>query len=232
MAAESIGDDNPIEWLLLTGFPNPERKGCPPAETITGMGELKVNKDDPAWEHIWHCSPCFKEFRSIRDERLAVVELKERKARRRRQFLISASSALAAACVVLLLTLSGVGIKNLRGTAIVPIDLNKASTFRGATEDDSRVLATLPRKLDELHITLPQFSPEGRYVVAILKSRTESTAIVLGSATTTRSNGKVTLIVTLDLTTARDGRYFLATRREEQGQQDAAYYYPVLIADR
>lgn len=230
MAAESIGDDNPIEWLLLTGFPNPERKGCPPSETITGLGELKVSRDDPAWEHIWHCSPCFKDFRTIRDRRLATVELKERKQRRRRQVLVSAVSALAAACLALLLTFSGIRMKNLRGTAIVPIDLNNAATFRGAAEDDSRVLATLPRKLDELHITLPQFSPEGRYVVAILKSRTESAAIVLGSATTTTSNGKETVIVTLDLTTAREGRYFLATRREEQGQRDAAYYYPVLIA--
>jgi hypothetical protein len=231
VAAESIGDDNPIEWLLLTGFPNPERKGCPPSETIAGLGELKIGRDDPAWEHIWHCSPCFKEFRTIRDKRLAVVELEERKARRKRQILISAASAVAAACIVLLLTLSGIGIKNLRGTAIVPIDLNNALTFRGAAEEDGRVLATLPRKLDELHITLPQFSPEGRYVVAILKSRTENTAIVLGSSTTSAKKGKEALVITLDLTTARSGRYFLATRREEQGQQEAAYYYPVLVTD-
>jgi hypothetical protein len=37
------------------------------------------------------------------------------------------------------------------------------------------------------------------------------------------------LIVTLDLSAAKPGRYFLATRKEGQGQEDEAYYYPVLI---
>lgn len=92
-----------------------------------------------------------------------------------------------------------------------------------------RVLATLPKKLDELDITLPKFSPQGRYVLAILKSKTESTAIVLGSGSSNINNGKNVLVVTLDLSAAKPGRYFLATRREEQGQEDEAYYYPVLI---
>jgi hypothetical protein len=228
--AESIGDDNPIEWILLTGFPNPERIGCPPSETIQALGERKIGRDDPAWQHIWHCSPCFGDFKTIRDKRLAAQEEAEQRAKRKRQIFVSLGSALAAACLVMILVFSGNRIKNLRGAAIVPIDLNNAATFRGATEDDGgRVLATLPQRLDELDITLPKLSPEGRYILAILKSRTENTAIVLGSGSSKISNGTNMLIVTLDLSAAKPGRYFLATRKEEQGQEDEAYYYPVLI---
>jgi hypothetical protein len=226
---DSIGDDNPIEWILLTGFPNPERNGCPPPETIRALGERTIGREDPAWQHIWHCSPCFKDFKEIRDRRLAALEVAEQRAKRKRQIFVSIGSAVAAACLVMILVFSGNRIKNLRGTAVVPIDLSNAQTFRGAAEDDGRVLATLPQKLDELDITLPTFSPQGRYVVAILKSKTESTAIVLGSGSSNVSNGKTMLVVTLDLSAAKPGRYFLATRREEQGQEDEAYYYPVLI---
>jgi hypothetical protein len=113
---------------------------------------------------------------------------------------------------------------------VVLVDLSNAGTFRGDIENDGQPQATLPRKLDELNITLPRFSPLGRYVFAILKSRSESAAIALGSATATGNEARVTLAVTLDLSVATPGRYFLATRREEQGQEQAAYYYLVLIS--
>lgn len=103
--------------------------------------------------------------------------------------------------------------------------------MRGPAEDDGRVLAQLPRKLDELHITLPRLSKQGRYVVALLRSRSETRAIALGSAATTGNDIRATLVVTLDLSAAKPGRYFLGTRLEEQGQETAAYYYPVLITD-
>jgi hypothetical protein len=41
---------------------------------------------------------------------------------------------------------------------------------------------------------------------------------------------KVTLVVTFDLSAAKPGRYYLGIRGEEQGQEQAAYYYPVLIS--
>lgn len=230
MAAEPLDDDNPIEEILLHGFPNPERVGCPPAETIQALGERRIGRDDPAWRHIWHCSPCFADFKKIRDKRLAQIEDAERRAARNRRISIWAAAAIACAVLIALAVVSSRRIQTLRGTAEVAVDLANAGPFRGQAEDDGRVLVTLPRKLDELHINLPLFSPQGRYVVAILKSRSESTAIVLGSATTTGSGAKLTLAVTLDLSTAKPGRYYLATRREEQGQEEAAYYYPVLIA--
>lgn len=231
MAVDPIGDDNPIEEILLTGFPNPERIGCPPSETIEALGQKRIGRDDPAWDHVWHCSPCYKEFKAIRDKRLAIVEQEEESAKNRRRISIFAAVAVACACVVGFLFFS-TSLRSFRKSTVVPVDLSNAGTFRGDVADDGHPLATLPTKLDELHITLPRFSPPGRYVFAILKSRSESAAIALGSATATGNEAQATLVVTLDLSAATPGRYFLATRREEQGQEQAAYYYPVLISAR
>jgi hypothetical protein len=73
VAAEPLDDDNPIEEILLTGFPNPERVGCPPPETIQALGERRIGRHDAAWNHIWHCSSYFKDFKAIRDKRLAAI---------------------------------------------------------------------------------------------------------------------------------------------------------------
>ena len=226
MASESLEDDNPIEEILLHAFPNPERVGCPSSETIQALGERRIGRDDLAWDHIWHCSPCFADFKKIRDTRLAEIEGAEHKAKRIRTASLWAAVVVGCACLFVIVLVTS---NRLRGTAIVAVDLSNAGTVRGLNEDNGRVLATLPRKLDELRVTLPLFSPQGQYVLAILKSPHENAAIALGSSNTIGSGSKIMLVVTLDLSAAKPGRYFLATRREEQGQQEAAYYYPVLI---
>jgi hypothetical protein len=136
------------------------------------------------------------------------------------------AAIVAAACLIGIIVFSAGRIRSLRGTTSVAVDLSNASTFRSPAEDDGKVLATLPTRLDELHITLPRFSPQGRYVLAILKSKSERAAIAMGAVTSTGTDANATLIVTLDLSGANPGRYLWATRREEQGQENAAYYFP------
>jgi hypothetical protein len=169
------------------------------------------------------------EGKVIRDKRLAAIEGKQEKASNRCRLSVLVAAALASACLIGSIFFS-TGLRNFRKSTLVPVNLSDAGTYRGGIADDSHALATLPRKLDELHITLPRLSPPGRYVFAILKARSESGAIALGSATATGNDVRVTLVVTLDLSAATPGRYYLATRLEEQGQEQAAYYYPVLIA--
>jgi hypothetical protein len=228
---DPIDDDNPIEDILLSGFPNPERVGCPPQEVIEALGERKIGREDPAWQHIWSCSPCFAIFKAVRDTRLAAAEREYHKLQRRKRALAFAAAALVCAVIIGAFVFSVRRSASPRGFAVIPIDLTDIGTLRGPAEDDGRVLAQLPRKLDELHITLPRLSRQGRYVVALLKSRSETSAIALGSAATSGNDVRATLVVTLDLSAAKPGRYFLGTRLEEQGQETAAYYYPVLISD-
>jgi hypothetical protein len=229
VAVDPIGEDNPIEEILLTGFPNPERKGCPPPDVIEALGNRKLGRDHQAWQHIWGCSPCFRDFKAIRDARLARLERAARSKRTRRNFFAAAAaSAFAGIGGYFLVTNRS---KPVRSFAVVPIDVTNAGTLRGTTtRDEVPAVAQLPRKLDEIHLTLPRFSPIGRYVVAILRSTSENTAIALGSANATGTEAQVTLILTLDLSEAKPGRYFLGTRLDEQGQQGTPNYYPVLIS--
>lgn len=229
MAVDPIGEDNPIEEILLTGFPNPERKGCPPPEVIEALGNRKVGRDHEAWQHIWGCSPCFRDFKAIRDARLARIERTARSKRTRRNF-IAAAAASAFAGIGGYFLVSNVRSKPTRGFAVVALDLTNAGTVRGNTQDQGSVVAELPRKLDEIHLILPRFSRLGRYIVAILRSTSENTAIALGSAIATGTELHATLIVTLDLSEAKPGRYFLGTRLEEQGQDRTPNYYPVLVS--
>jgi hypothetical protein len=229
VAVDPISEDNPIEEILLTGFPNPERKGCPPPEVIEALGNRQPGRDHQAWQHIWGCSPCFRDFKAIRDARLAKIERAAKSKRTRRNF-IAAAVASAFAGVGGYFLVSNQRSKPVRSFAVVPIDLTNAGTLRGTTSDEVPPLAQLPRRLDEIHLTLPRFSPVGHYVVAILRSTSENTAIALSSANATGTEAQVTLIVTLDLSEAKPGRYFLGTRLEEQGQQGTPNYYPVLIS--
>ena len=90
MAADPIGEDNPIEAILLTAFPNPERIGCPGPEQIHKMAEQEVPPDDPSWSHLWNCSPCFKDFKALRDLRVARVEREFDRRRTRRHVMTGA----------------------------------------------------------------------------------------------------------------------------------------------
>jgi hypothetical protein len=230
VAAKPIDEDNPIEAILLSGFPNPERIGCLSNEVIEGLGQKTIPRDDPAWRHIWNCSPCFKEFKVIRDKRMALVELKQHRQE------IFKRSMISLAALVCLAVIVGLFVRHrppaTLEAAVVPINLFDIQTTRGSENlDSSTVLAKLPRKLDELHITLPRFSVGGRYLVGILKDKSTNTAIALGYAVASPSPAdrqQLNLVLKLDLSSADEGRYFLATRLE-QGSDVLDYYYPVVI---
>lgn len=49
-------------------FPNPERTGCPTADALVRMARSGALPDDEAREHLLSCSPCFIEFRELREE--------------------------------------------------------------------------------------------------------------------------------------------------------------------
>ncbi len=75
--------NDPIDKLRRTAYPNPERKGCPDAATFDALRSRKIAFDDPVWNHIEHCSPCYCEFAEIRE--VAFADEKKGDSRRLRQ---------------------------------------------------------------------------------------------------------------------------------------------------
>lgn len=88
-------ENDPIEELLLRAYPNPERKGCPGPDTVRALANKTIPHDDPLWQHIWKCSPCFAEFKELRDTR----RLNERAVRRKRTLYWARAAGIILLCV-------------------------------------------------------------------------------------------------------------------------------------
>jgi hypothetical protein len=72
-----------VQQGILNGYPNTQREGCPGAEAIAALAVRSSNiddeaiEDDPRWEHVTHCSPCYGEylvqFDKVRDAKHAAA---------------------------------------------------------------------------------------------------------------------------------------------------------------
>jgi hypothetical protein len=59
---------NVLQRSVLTDYPNPERKGCLALSEITRIAEQRLPHEHTQWQHISHCSPCYREFLDHRTE--------------------------------------------------------------------------------------------------------------------------------------------------------------------
>jgi hypothetical protein len=53
---------------ILTAYPNPQRIDCPGREELketAARTDYERLFEEPVWEHITHCSPCYKEYLEI-----------------------------------------------------------------------------------------------------------------------------------------------------------------------
>ena len=226
MNLDAHGGPDPIEELLLTAYPNPERVGCPDRKTLEALGNLARDESDPAWNHIWHCSPCFAEFKVLRDERWAKQE-RARSLRKRQLFVAALLGVVAVVLLMVFLVSRQNSQRNTaREIATLTLNLYDVEILRGGTADTPVHLPPLPRKLDELRVILPRFAEPGRYSIAVLKSRENGSAIALASGTASSKRGKIELTVRLDLSAAPPGQYLLGTRLDDN---QTTFYYPVTV---
>lgn len=57
--------ENEIDVVLGGAHPNPAREGCPPTEVIEALARRERPADDPEWRHVFKCSPCYREVRTL-----------------------------------------------------------------------------------------------------------------------------------------------------------------------
>ena len=55
-----------LREIVLTQYPNPERKDCPGTSILRAIATKRISMFDPAHEHVGSCSPCFEELTDIR----------------------------------------------------------------------------------------------------------------------------------------------------------------------
>src|SRR5262245_38578979 len=52
--------------IVLTQYPNPERRDCPGTSVLRAIATKNISMRDAAHEHVGSCSPCFSELTEIR----------------------------------------------------------------------------------------------------------------------------------------------------------------------
>src|SRR5262245_10179503 len=57
--------ENEIDLVLGNANPNPGRVGCPPRDVLTALARRERPIDDPAYDHLIKCSPCYREVRAL-----------------------------------------------------------------------------------------------------------------------------------------------------------------------
>jgi hypothetical protein len=221
-------ENDPIEELLLRAYPNPERKGCPGSEVIRSLANKAVSPDDPAWQHIWKCSPCFAEFRDLRDSR----RRSERAVRRKRNIYWAAAAAIILICIgaalaALLLNRQkpvpqpGPIAETAKEAPPYPaavLNLEGVSTTRSAEKNTSTgpvQIQTLPRRIVDLTVYLPRGSEDGQYQLEFLSARDE--VLLSSTARAVITRGLTEFSMLLDLTKIAPGTYTVRSRRLPHG---------------
>jgi hypothetical protein len=70
-----------VQQGILTAYPNPNREGCPGSEVLLELAgratKLKTLEGDERWEHVTHCSPCYKEYLEAREQVLNALRRRQ-----------------------------------------------------------------------------------------------------------------------------------------------------------
>jgi hypothetical protein len=213
-----------VQQTILTGFPNPDRKGCVGSVVLKELANRPLPVRDAAWEHVTHCSPCYREFLDFRSE----VKRARRALVKRRRFMVSGVAALAIAGGITTYEVAHRGNQSTTH-AVGPfeaaaLDLKDRSVARGEAGHPSRTepLILPPKPLD-LTIYLPIGSEPGIYQVQLLKKIDEPLMTVAGEARIERGN--TILRARIDLTHVDSGAILIGLRQPPSDWT----YYPVII---
>jgi hypothetical protein len=88
-----------LQETVLRDYPNPERRGCPGESVLRELANRQRPIRDAHWEHVTHCSPCYREFLDLRAQ---VYRQQDRRAATMRWALVAAAIVIAASLTAVL----------------------------------------------------------------------------------------------------------------------------------
>lgn len=214
-----------VQQAILTGFPNPERKGCLDSTVLKELANRPRPIRDTAWDHVTHCSPCYREFLGLRTE---VKRARRRLVLRRRLMVSGVTAVLVIAGGITAFELAHRGNESVTQIAgqyqNAALDLKDRSVARGETGHPPRTEPLiLPAKPLDLTIYLPVGSEPGAYQVQLLKKIDEPLMTVSGEARV--EHGNTVLRARIDLTQVAFGAILIGLRQPPSDWT----YYPVTI---
>jgi len=213
--------EDEIDRLFARANPNPTREGCPPREVLAGLARRQRSLDDPGYEHLTKCSPCFIEFCAVRDGDLAQAA-----AVRRRMLGYGATAAVVALVIAGSWFVFGRGRGPGQATTAeqsARLDLRPFTVTRSdqtTVEPDSLIL---PRGRLSVTILLPVGAQPGAYELQVLDADLKTRASSTGVAAI--RDFVTTLEASIDVSALPAGSYRLALRREGEDWR----FFPALI---
>lgn len=199
-----------LQDSILRDYPNPERKGCPGGAVLQELAERPLDRpveDDLHWQHITHCSECYREFLAFNN-----AFRQQAKARRVR---IGWGAAVAAIVIVIAVL---VGIN--RGSffqkrpqnaelAWVKRTVEVPSTSRSADSGEQKPIY-LDRLPLELTVVLPVGSKAGAYE---LQLKMNDRTVVSTGGTAEIQNGTTAFATRINLSQVEPGSYSMVIRQ-------------------
>lgn len=207
-----------IDELFGQANPNPQRTGCPSRAVLAALAQRARAIDDPAYEHLAHCSPCYREFRALQEQAGASTSSTPGWTRWR----------WIAAAVILVLLATGLWFyATTRGPANEPaqagreqpqpaelratLDLRPYAVSRSPQDPGGPPPLVLPRGRIVATILLAVGSEPGAYDIEIRDAG--SRVLVATSGKAEMRNFVTTLESTIDLQNVAPGDHRLAVRR-------------------
>ncbi len=204
--------ENEMDLLYGRAHPNPSREGCPPRDVLVSFSRRERPIGDPAYDHLFKCSPCYQEFRALQQANVA-----QRAAAKRKRIAYA-----AAAVLVLVVGGSWFALRrpeNTAGPSLITqvtrnarLDLRPFSVTRGGDRAKEAPPLILSRARLNATILLPVGSEPGTYDVQLLDANLQSRATSTGTATIV--DFVTTLATTLNTSALPAGSYQLAVRRQ------------------
>ncbi len=196
---------------LSEGFPNPERKGCPPDDALKVLASGPTQSDESISDHLTCCSPCFNTYMA----HLAHARAEDVHSQRIRRATWIRRSLVTAGVAVMLIIAIYVFFTRRNGaptaTAIyvpVLVDLSNASPSRGHDQSEAgpspQVIPLSP--LIDFTLQLPLGSEAREYSVMLSSNQH---VVWSDSAQAHLENRQMLLHMHADFTHVRVGNYDL-----------------------
>ena len=205
--------------LFRNANPNPERVGCPPREVLEELARHERTIDDPWFDHLAQCSPCYAEFQALRVEA-------EKRTFGRRMWIAAAAVALIAFCGWWLFRWTR-AVEPERQEArddvppqavVATLDLRGYSPLRGEGPVPGQKALRIPRETSRLRVLLPVGAEPGRYDVELRAGDGRPLVNVPGDASIV--DFVTTLEADVDLAAVAAGSYRLALRHKQESWRE------------
>lgn len=222
LAALGFGDE--LDEVFRGANPNPTRQGCPSHDVLVALSRRERPIEDPAYEHLLDCSPCYVEVRDM--QRAHLMAMHDRPARRWWIGAAAAAALIVAVGAWWFAAGRGAAPGEAGATMQVTLDLRPYSVTRSPTAPDAPPPLELPRGVVELTLLLPVGSEPGPYDVQLLDA--EQRSLVSTQGTAAIRDFVTTLPATFDLSDVTAGNYRLAIRKIGDGWR----LYPAFVGRR